>query len=80
MTYTAIYPLRANGKVYGAGESIPSSLKGVNFDSLVSKGFISKNLETVSKQPEKEVESPSISSTPVKSTSAKRKPTTEEQQ
>ena len=42
MTYTAIYPLRANGKVYGVGESIPSTLKEVNYDSLVSKGFISK--------------------------------------
>lgn len=76
MTYTAIYPLRANGKVYCVGESIPSNLKGVNFDSLVSKGFISQTVDTVSKPIEK-VEQPS---TPVKSTTAKRKPTTEEQQ
>lgn len=47
MTYTAIYPLRANGKVYGVGESIPPTLKGVDFDSLVSKGYIAKSEENL---------------------------------
>lgn len=70
--FTTVYPMRVNGTIIGSGEELPSDLKGVNYDSLVEKGFITK---TVISTPTAPVAVTPV--TPVSGSSTKKKITKE---
>lgn len=43
MSYKVLSPIRANGTLYTAGESFPSKLPKVNYDDLLSNGYLEQS-------------------------------------
>lgn len=45
MSYKVLSQIRANGTLYTAGESFPEKLPKVNYEDLLSKGYLEQEQE-----------------------------------
>lgn len=54
MSYKVLSQIRANGTLYTAGESFPEKLPKVNYEDLLSKGYLEQTKAPTVSQPKTE--------------------------